>query len=98
VANECRSKRANNEPNFKMGRQRAKADNEPNFKRGRQQARADNEPNLKRADNGPGPTRAKNIETKMNPLGWLSDWSTEPDRHVTRVKWSLRPLLLLQKG
>jgi hypothetical protein len=85
---------------IQKGRQRAKADNEPNFKRGRQRARADNEPNLKRVDNGLGPTRAENIKRKMNPLGRLLDRHIELDRRVTRVMWSLRPLLLLllQKG
>jgi hypothetical protein len=52
-------KGANNGPNSKMGRQRAKANNEPNFKRGRQWAKADNESNFKRADNGLGLTMSQ---------------------------------------
>jgi hypothetical protein len=93
------SKRADNSPNSKMGRQWTKVDSEPNFKRGLRRVRTDNELNFKRVDNGPGSIWAKNKnKKKMSPLGWLSDRCTKPDRRVARMMWSLGPLLLLQKG
>jgi hypothetical protein len=67
VAAECKFKRADNGPNSKRGRRRAKIKKRPTTGQnprgpttGRNPKEADNEPKSKRADNGPKSKRANN--------------------------------------